>query len=157
MFRCFSPTIRSQYSSVVLTMNPSGVWISNRTVATPFYNTQAGSSHATASLPTQGVRRVALSVGFFLPLSRWWPVVSFWQVAELGQTARIQRTSFLSLLIPVAVCSNGLWVGCPIVGASKEDCFIVRLLRAQGHPPIRSDSQTGHFSSFHAISQNIHS
>ena len=33
--------------------------------------------------------------------------------------------------IPVAVNSKGLWVGCPIVRASDEHCFIVRVLRAR--------------------------
>jgi hypothetical protein len=31
----------------------------------------------------------------------------------------------------MAVDSKGLWVGCPIVRASDEHCFIVRVLRAQ--------------------------
>ena len=35
----------------------------------------------------------------------------------------------------MAVNSKGLWVGCPIVCASDEHRFIVRVLRAQGHPP----------------------
>ena len=81
----------------------------------------------------------------------------FRQAAGLSQTARVQRAPSLSLPIPVAVNSKGLWVGCPIVRASDEHCFIVRVLRAQGLPPAAPPSYTGHFSSFHAISQNIHS
>jgi len=43
---------------------------------------------------------------------------------------RAQRTPSLSTPIPVAVNSKGLSVGCPIVRASDEHCFIVRVLRA---------------------------
>jgi len=64
--------------------------------------------------------------------------VDLGQVARLGQTARVQRPLSLHFLIIVAVNSKGLWVGCPIVRASDEHCFIVRVLRAQGHPPMAS-------------------
>jgi hypothetical protein len=42
-----------------------------------------------------------------------------------------RRRLFFALSILVAVVSKGLWVGCPIVRASDEHCFIVRVLRAQ--------------------------
>jgi hypothetical protein len=62
-------------------------------------------------------------------------VLFFGQVAVPGQTAHVQRASYLFLSIPVTVDSKRLWVGCPIVRASDEHCSIVRVLRAQGLPP----------------------
>jgi len=81
-----------------------------------------------------------------------------WAGSRVGPNcARPTRVFPFPPPIPVAVNSKGVWVGCPIVRASDEHCFIVRVLRAQGLPPEAPPSYTGHSSSFHAISQNIHS
>jgi hypothetical protein len=133
-----------------------------------------------------------------------WQVVHFGQVAGLGQTARVQRASSFSLLIPVAGSLLGRGQDCLELRASSDHCFIVGALRAHetvlplyllpsfclpesglcdltggadlgARPPAagslhragcedgragqRQDPSvhTGQVSSFHAISQNIHS
>ena len=69
-------------------------------------------------------------VALLSSLSLWWPVAFFGQVAGLGQTARVQRGPSQA----ARCASNG-----------------TALL------PCPSSRHTGHLSSFHAISQNIHS
>ena len=91
------------------------------------------------------------------PLSLWWPVVFFGQVAGLGQTARVQRTPSFFLSIPVAVCSKWPVGGLPHRGRIEGALFHRAPSASTGTPTHRLAPHTGHSSSFHAISQNIHS
>ena len=99
----------------------------------------------------------------------WWPLVSLFfsfsramhlsrQVVGLCQTAHVQRGSTLSL----SPHSRGRELK-GAVGGVPHRARIGRALfhRARsastGAPTYSPASYTGHFSSFHAISQNIHS
>src|SRR6188508_3736582 len=94
---------------------------------------------------------------------------------QLKATIRPGKVRLISCTLPIeglhsssfpsfAVCKRprgGLPPSCALGRAppliSSKIWSGVRVRRAQGHPPLGETSYTGHFSSFQAISQNIHS